>query len=79
LDEPTNHLDLGMREALAEALQGYDGTVLLVSHDRHLLRSTVDRLWLVADGTVRDYDGDLAGYEAAVLATTGPAPREQPD
>jgi len=79
LDEPTNHLDLGMREALAEALQGYDGTVLLVSHDRHLLRSTVDRLWLVADGTVRDYDGDLAGYEAAVLAAAGQAPREQPD
>ncbi|KGE04026.1 ABC-F family ATP-binding cassette domain-containing protein [Pseudohaliea rubra] len=74
LDEPTNHLDLAMREALAEALQRYDGTVLLVSHDRHLLRSTVDRLWLVADGTVHDYDGDLAGYEAAVLAAAGPAP-----
>ncbi len=73
LDEPTNHLDLAMREALAEALQGYDGTVLLVSHDRHLLRSTVDRLWLVAEGGVRDYDGDLGGYEAAVLAATGPA------
>ncbi|HKK23836.1 MAG TPA: ATP-binding cassette domain-containing protein [Pseudohaliea sp.] len=74
LDEPTNHLDLAMREALAEALQGYDGTVLLVSHDRHLLRSTIDRLWLVADGGVHDYDGDLGGYEAAVLAAAGPAP-----
>ena len=53
LDEPTNHLDIEMREALAEALQDYDGALVVVAHDRHLLRATTDELWLVADGTRR--------------------------
>jgi ATP-binding cassette, subfamily F, member 3 len=63
LDEPTNHLDLDMRDALALALQDYEGAVVLVSHDRHLLRVTVDRLWLVADGELREFAGDLDDYE----------------
>ena len=62
LDEPTNHLDLEMREALTLALQEYEGGVVLVSHDRHLLRTTADSLWLVADGKVEPFDGDLDEY-----------------
>ncbi len=62
LDEPTNHLDLEMRLALSVALQSFSGAVVLVSHDRHLLRTVVDRLYLVADGRVADYDGDLEDY-----------------
>ena len=62
LDEPTNHLDLEMREALNLALQEYDGGVVLVSHDRHLLRTTADELWLVADGRAQVFDGDLDDY-----------------
>lgn len=63
LDEPTNHLDLDMREALTEALQGYEGAMIVVSHDRHLLRNTVDNFWLVANGTVNEFDGDLSDYQ----------------
>jgi ATP-binding cassette subfamily F protein 3 len=62
LDEPTNHLDLEMREALNLALQGYEGGVVLVSHDRHLLRTTADELYLVAEGKVSPFDGDLDDY-----------------
>jgi ATP-binding cassette, subfamily F, member 3 len=62
LDEPTNHLDLETREALTAALAEYEGTLILVSHDRHLLRATADELWLVADGGVREFDGDLEDY-----------------
>jgi len=62
LDEPTNHLDLDMREALTLALNEYEGAVVLVSHDRHLLRATVDDLWLVADGRAQPFDGDLDDY-----------------
>lgn len=62
LDEPTNHLDLEMREALNLALQEYEGGVVLVSHDRHLLRTTADVLYLVADGNVQPFDGDLDDY-----------------
>ena len=62
LDEPTNHLDLDMREALAVALQAYDGALLLVSHDRHLLRECVDDLWLVANGTVTRFENDIDAY-----------------
>ena len=68
LDEPTNHLDIEMREALAEALQDYDGALIVVAHDRHLLRATTDALWLVADGVVRPFDGDLDDYREWVLA-----------
>jgi ATP-binding cassette subfamily F protein 3 len=67
LDEPTNHLDIEMREALTEALQDYEGALIVVAHDRHLLRATVDELWLVADGKVRPFDGDLDDYRAWVL------------
>ncbi|MDR2165995.1 MAG: ATP-binding cassette domain-containing protein [Zoogloeaceae bacterium] len=62
LDEPTNHLDLEMREALCFALQDYAGGVVLVSHDRHLLLTVADELWLVADGSARPFDGDLDDY-----------------
>jgi ATP-binding cassette subfamily F protein 3 len=63
LDEPTNHLDLEMRQALTMALQNFEGAIVVVSHDRHLLRNTVDDFWLVCDGTVGEYDGDLEDYE----------------
>ena len=67
LDEPTNHLDMATREALTVALSGFDGALLLVSHDRHLVRSTCDRLILVHDGLVQEYDGDLDDYAKLVL------------
>ncbi len=63
LDEPTNHLDLEMRQALTMALQNFDGAIVVVSHDRHLLRNTVDEFWLVCDGAVGEYEGDLEDYE----------------
>ncbi|WP_165856237.1 ATP-binding cassette domain-containing protein [Marinobacter sp. JSM 1782161] len=63
LDEPTNHLDLEMRQALTEALQRFEGAVVVVSHDRHLLRNTVDDFLMVNDGAVTSYDGDLEDYE----------------
>ncbi|HEV3240255.1 MAG TPA: ATP-binding cassette domain-containing protein [Casimicrobiaceae bacterium] len=62
LDEPTNHLDIEMREALTEALQDYEGALIVVAHDRHLLRATADELWLVLDGTLAPFDGDLDDY-----------------
>jgi ATP-binding cassette subfamily F protein 3 len=62
LDEPTNHLDLEMRHALSLALLEFSGAVVLVSHDRHLLRTVADRLYLVAEEGVTDYDGDLEDY-----------------
>lgn len=68
LDEPTNHLDVETREALAVALAEYEGSVLVVSHDRQLLRSTVDQFWIVADGTVAEFDGDLEDYRDWLLA-----------
>jgi ATP-binding cassette subfamily F protein 3 len=70
LDEPTNHLDLEMRQALAVALQEYEGAVVLVSHDRHLLRVVADELLLVHAGKVAAFDGDLEDY-ARWLATSG--------
>ena len=68
LDEPTNHLDIEMREALTEALQDYAGALIVVAHDRHLLRATTDELWLVADGSVAPFDGDLDDYREWVHA-----------
>ncbi len=67
LDEPTNHLDLSTREALSVALNEFEGTVMLVSHDRALLRSVCDEFWLVADGAVGPYDGDLDDYQRYLL------------
>src|SRR4029077_13312585 len=71
LDEPTNHLDIEMREALTEALQDYAGALIVVAHDRHLLRATADELWLVADGNVAPFDGDLDDYREWVLQGQG--------
>ncbi|WP_339935434.1 ATP-binding cassette domain-containing protein [Vreelandella glaciei] len=68
LDEPTNHLDLEMREALTQALASFEGTVILVSHDRHLLRATVDEFWKVADNRVEPFDGDLEDYRVWLKA-----------
>ncbi len=68
LDEPTNHLDIESREALVDALTAYTGAVVLVSHDMHLLSLVADRLWLVKDGTVGPYDGDLEQYRDMLLA-----------
>jgi ATP-binding cassette, subfamily F, member 3 len=64
LDEPTNHLDLEMRQALATALQDFSGAMVIVSHDRHLLRVTTDQLWLVHRGEVAEFDGSLDDYPA---------------
>jgi ATP-binding cassette subfamily F protein 3 len=67
LDEPTNHLDIDSRKALIAALNDYSGAVILISHDRHLIEATVDRLWLVNDGTVANFDGDLEDYRALIV------------
>jgi ATP-binding cassette subfamily F protein 3 len=67
LDEPTNHLDLETREALAVALAQFEGTLVLVSHDRHLLRATTEQLLVVAEGRVRAFDGDLDDYRDSLL------------
>ena len=64
LDEPTNHLDLEMREALAEALSDFDGAIVMVSHDRHLIGMVCDEYWRVAGGKVEPFDGDLDEYAA---------------
>jgi ATP-binding cassette subfamily F protein 3 len=71
LDEPTNHLDIDSRAALVEAINDFPGAVILVSHDRHLLEACADRLWLVANGTVTPYDGDLDDYRRRVLSDRG--------
>jgi ATP-binding cassette, subfamily F, member 3 len=68
LDEPTNHLDIDSRAALIEAINDYAGAVVLISHDRYLIEACADRLWLVADGTVSPFDGDLDDYRRKVLA-----------
>ncbi len=70
LDEPTNHLDIDSRESLIHALNDFPGAVILVSHDRHLLEATADRLWLVKDGAVNPYDGDLDDYKTLVTGVS---------
>lgn len=88
LDEPTNHLDLEMRHALTQALQAYQGALMIVSHDRHLLRTTTDELWLVAQQRVQSFSGDLNDYRQWLLtqrsqqkksttATTSPNRQQQ--
>jgi ATP-binding cassette subfamily F protein 3 len=67
LDEPTNHLDIDAREALVQALNAYEGAVILISHDPHLIELAADSLWLVGDGQVRPFDGDLAAYRKLLL------------
>jgi ATP-binding cassette, subfamily F, member 3 len=74
LDEPTNHLDVDAREALVRALNEYEGAVILISHDRHLMDACADRLWIVRGGTVRAYAGDMATYRAECLAERGGEP-----
>jgi ATP-binding cassette, subfamily F, member 3 len=73
LDEPTNHLDIDAREALVRALADYEGAVLLITHDPHLVELVADRLWLVADGTVRNYEGDLDEYRGLIAERARPA------
>jgi len=67
LDEPTNHLDIDSREALVHALNAYSGAVILISHDRHLVEASAERLWLVHDGKVGPYEGDMEDYRRLVL------------
>jgi len=71
LDEPTNHLDIDSRAALAEAINDFPGAVIMVSHDRYLIESCADRLWVVADQAVTSFDGDLDDYRREVLSTRG--------
>ncbi len=69
LDEPTNHLDIDSRAALAEAINDFEGAVIMVSHDRYLIEACAERLWIVADRTVTSYDGDLEDYRRLVLSS----------
>lgn len=77
LDEPTNHLDVDSREALIRALMEFDGAVILISHDRHLVEATADRLWIVRGGTVKTYDGDMESYRNELLAERGTKGRDR--
>ena len=79
LDEPTNHLDIDSRAALAEAINEFPGAVIMVSHDRYLIESCADQLWIVADHGVATYDGDLDDYRRLVLSARGmrASPRER--
>ncbi|BAF90110.1 ABC transporter [Azorhizobium caulinodans ORS 571] len=71
LDEPTNHLDIEARAALITAINDFPGAIVLVSHDRHLLEACAERLWVVGNGTVKPYEGDLDQYRSEVLSRTG--------
>jgi ATP-binding cassette subfamily F protein 3 len=75
LDEPTNHLDIDMRHAVSVALQSFEGGMVIVSHDRHLIKTVADSLWLVSDGRLEVFDGDLDDYQQRLRANakTGPA------
>jgi ATP-binding cassette subfamily F protein 3 len=78
LDEPTNHLDIDSRAALIEAINEYEGAVILVSHDKRLLEACADRLWLVANGAVTAFDGDMDDYRKLVLEKTAvDAPKDK--
>jgi ATP-binding cassette subfamily F protein 3 len=86
LDEPTNHLDIEMRQALTVALQSFEGGLIVVSHDRHLIKSVADTLWLVADGSLQEFAGDLDDYQqwlrsgrnaAPAAASAKPAPAQR--
>jgi len=77
LDEPTNHLDIDSRDALVEALNNYEGAVIVISHDPHLLELTADRLVLVADGGARPFDGDIEDYKKLLLERAREQAREQ--
>lgn len=75
LDEPTNHLDLDARDALVRALSGFEGAVLLISHDPHLVELVADRLWLVAEGKVTPFEGDMAEYRSWLIEQSRSANR----
>ena len=72
LDEPTNHLDIDSRDALVSALNDYEGAVLIISHDRHLLEATVDKLWIAEGGTIHEFDDDLDGYQRMLTSAGNP-------
>jgi ATP-binding cassette, subfamily F, member 3 len=72
MDEPTNHLDIDSREALIHAINEYEGAVVLISHDRHIIETCVDRLWIVNNGTVQPFDGDMDEYTDLVLGRNKP-------
>ncbi|HEY1753592.1 MAG TPA: ABC-F family ATP-binding cassette domain-containing protein [Caulobacteraceae bacterium] len=78
LDEPTNHLDIDSRHALLDALNDYEGAVVLITHDRALMEMVADRLWLTADGTVTPFDGDMEDYARLVLDRARTAARSPP-
>src|SRR5690606_36598591 len=67
MDEPTNNLDIDSRAALIDAINEYDGAIILMSHDRHMLEACADRLWLVGDGAVKPFDGDMDDYHRFIL------------
>jgi len=75
LDEPTNHLDIDSRARLIEALNEFNGAVILIAHDRHLIETTAERLWLVAEGTITPFDGDMEDYQHYILGRTTAASR----
>ena len=70
LDEPTNHLDIDSRDALVAALNDYQGAVLIISHDRHLIDATVDKLWIAQNGTIEEFDADLDTYQRQITSSS---------
>ncbi|HZQ01808.1 MAG TPA: ABC-F family ATP-binding cassette domain-containing protein [Reyranella sp.] len=78
LDEPTNHLDMDARASLIDAINDYDGAVVLVSHDTHLVKMVADSLWVVAGGTVKPFEGDIDDYQARLLRERGERPAKEP-
>ncbi|MBX9945536.1 MAG: ATP-binding cassette domain-containing protein, partial [Reyranella sp.] len=79
LDEPTNHLDMDARASLVDAINDFEGAVVLVSHDTHLVKMVADTLWLVAGGTVKSFDGDIDEYQAKLLKERGAKPAKRDD
>ncbi len=77
LDEPTNHLDMDARESLIEAINDFEGAVVLVSHDTHLVKMVADQLWLVAGGTVKPFEGDIDEYQAKLLRERSSRPAKE--
>ena len=75
LDEPTNHLDIDSRRALLDALNDYEGAVIMITHDRSLMEMVADRLWLAADGTIKPFDGDMEDYARLVVERARAAAR----
>ena len=72
LDEPTNHLDIDSRDALVAALNDYEGAVLVISHDRHLIDATVDKLWIAQNSTIEEFDEDLDFYQRMLTSAGNP-------